>query len=990
MKSTGQTFITVDRINNIYFGRIQGASQTPDVKTASIYHAAGMENREVENNKEKLISQGDTSVALPNGDKGDKDIVQDQPLLAAAVMPLSVWHRRLGHVGLERIKDAAKRSIGIEISRLDQETTCEPCKLAHSIQKISRDQQQRADRPLQIIHMDTVFNTQPDWAGRRYGVIITDDYTRARWSAYFKHKDEVKDWLRGWINHVEAATKLKVLVIRTDNGSEFISIDYGKELHARGTAILPSAPYIHAQNGVSERAIGIVLDVSRAFRIDANLPKVVWSECLQASIWVINRLPTRANKDNMIPLVKWHSYMGRSYSPSFKHVKIYGCDAFVHIPKDKRVVGDKLAPRAWKGRLVGYEGEHGRIYRIWSPQDGKVHRARDVDFIEEEHLPVVNLSELNSVVVVSAPPPTTQRSGIPQSIDQGMVPYEIPAWARGPAIPEIQALEQQAQDASNDMRWRYPTPVSDQEDISKAMYAFMAVADQVIYEDAMAGPDKAQWLEAMQKEIKALDEKRAWDIVQRPRDAKIKIIPGKWVLQKRLDKAGAASIYKARWVACGNFEKKGKNGEFDTYAPVVAPATYRAILTQAARRGLYCGQADGVTAYLNAKMERDIYVQQPKGFAIPGKVCKLNQALYGLRDSAILWLQTLTAALEQFGFRPLASDPCAFIHRDGEWIIVYVDDMLFIAETSSKVAYLKKLIGQRFQLKDLGEAQYFLGMRILRDGLTIKLVQDQYVQRLLTEYKMDSCNPASTPMEEGFTHDKRQDKAPADLIDSCRQLCGALLYLAIQTRPDIQYAVCLLSRYAYNPRPEVWTALKRILRYLKGTQTFGITLGGSTDGLVTYADASFADCKESRRSTSGIAIFYHGTPLYIKTARQTIVTLSTTDAEFVALQLAIKKAVELNALVQEIEQTKVDQDSKQRLIIYGDNHNANDYASGKKKPSKWVDLYAKFIDEQISSDRINVHYIPSASMPADGLTKPLGAIKFMEFRKKIGVSRLID
>jgi hypothetical protein len=429
----------------------------------------------------------------------------------------------------------------------------------------------------------------------------------------------------------------------------------------------------------------------------------------------------------------------------------------------------------------------------------------------------------------------------------------------------------------------------------------------------------------------------------------------------------------------------------ETYAAVAKAATLRTMLAIAAKRGLAKKQLDVVTAFLNSEIGPDsqIYVEQPTGYhrGPRGLVCKLQKALYGLKQAPMLWFERFSRYVENvLGFRSLDSDPCLFI--GGEVVLLlYVDDLLLFAEDASKLEEVTQCLAAEFNMQDLEEVEYYLGIRVMthKNG-GVSLLQDGYIQGVLEQWGIANCKAIQAPMVLGGT--KASGKVLDDPVEYQR-LVGSLLWVAILTRPDIVFAVGWLGRYASAPTEGHMIAAKRVLRYLAGTRRYGI--GYSAEGdLWGSCDASFAEDTENRRSTTGYAFWLGGGPVVWRSSRQKIVTLSSTEAEYVGYCEAAKEAAWLRQLLEELGEAPKDRGLTVPVEV--DNQGALAIAANKGlgHRTKHIDVRYHYVREQLQGGGLTLGYRPTEDLVADGLTKPLTGTQFMRFRDKVGVKAVAD
>ncbi|XP_024518486.1 uncharacterized protein LOC112341862 [Selaginella moellendorffii] len=338
----------------------------------------------------------------------------------------------------------------------------------------------------------------------------------------------------------------------------------------------------------------------------------------------------------------------------------------------------------------------------------------------------------------------------------------------------------------------------------------------------------------------------------------------------------------------------------------------------------------------------------------------------------------------------LNSDGNLYLLQQGDHFVViavYVDDCLIVSNNHTVLKDVKIKLMNRFVMKDLGAVRQLLGMEVDRDEAdrTITLTQCQYVKKLLNQFNMTSCKSVATPVVTGIKFTSKMD----DLFDQpsvYRSLVGGLLYLANMTRPDISFAVGLLSRYMQSPSCYHWQMVKRVLRYLKGTAAHGLVYkcsGQSKLVLQAYCDADWAGNLDTRHSTSGICCIIAGAPVSWGSKKQTTVALSSAEAEYVAASTAAREIIWLRRLLGELNQQQSD-----ATILHCDSRSA---IAMSKNPvfharTKHIDVQHHFIREHVAAGDLHLEYVPSQYQLADLLTKPLSELTFIKLRNQLGVS----
>ena len=295
------------------------------------------------------------------------------------------------------------------------------------------------------------------------------------------------------------------------------------------------------------------------------------------------------------------------------------------------------------------------------------------------------------------------------------------------------------------------------------------------------------------------------------------------------------------------------------------------------------------------------------------------------------------------------------------------------------------MMKSRFRMKDIGQLSMFVGMEIdiQRESKVIMLTQTLYCEKILEEFGMKDCDSASTPMESKLKLKDSKETMENEVVDRpYRKLIGSLLYLSTHTRPDIAEAVGNLSRNLEKPTIEHWNAGMRLLKYLKGTANYGIKFEGNDLSLIGYSDSSWASTQD-RKSVSGYVFMINNAPVSWRSKKQTIVALSSTEAEYVALSEAAKESVWIKKLFVELKILH----QENAVLIYEDNQSCikltkNDSNHGRMKH---VDIKYHFVKDQVEKGEVAVKYCKTEEMIADILTKSLGKAQFVYLRNLMGV-----
>ncbi|WVZ62479.1 hypothetical protein U9M48_012227 [Paspalum notatum var. saurae] len=391
---------------------------------------------------------------------------------------------------------------------------------------------------------------------------------------------------------------------------------------------------------------------------------------------------------------------------------------------------------------------------------------------------------------------------------------------------------------------------------------------------ALADPN---WRAAMEDEHAALLRNSTWDLVLRPPRANM--VSVKWIFKHKFKTDCSLERCKARWVLRG-----------------FTQPTVRTVLSLALSRHWPIHQLDVKNAFLHGSLSENIYCVQPFGFedpVHPDYICWLNKSLYGLN-----WFSTDLLSL---GFVESKSDTSLFIYRHGSdiaYLLVYVDDIVLTASSAALLQGMIRALQQEFSMSDLGLLHHFLGMHVqhIDGGL---FLSQYHMLDILSRAGMSDCKPCVTPVD---TNPKLSatEGACVDNATDFRSLAGALLYLAF-TRPDIAYAVQQVCLHMHDLRQPHLAALKRIHRYIRGTLDLRLLLRPSTySELVIYSDADWAGCPDTRKSTSGYAVFLGDNFISWSSKHQMTVSRSSAEAEYPAVANAVAEASWLRQLLLEL------------------------------------------------------------------------------------------
>ena len=585
----------------------------------------------------------------------------------------------------------------------------------------------------------------------------------------------------------------------------------------------------------------------------SSLPISFWGYAIETAMYLLNLVPSKT-----VPKTPTELWKGRK--PSLSHIRIWGAPAHV-LRKDP----NKLESRTEVCMFVGYpKGTRGGLF--YSPSDKKVIVSTHTTFLEEDYISnfkpksKIILEELDSAQEQTEPPVSwpliplipmhVQRGeNVPEG-EQAQIepveqdPIQVEPEPEEPVQEELVPLQAQNNE---------PQPVelrrSDRVRRKPARYVLLGESYQVIaidseddpinYKEALEDVDVQEWQKAMDREMESMYSNSVWSLVEAPKG--VKPIGCKWIYKRKRGSDGKVETFKARLVAKGYTQKEGIDYE-ETFSPVAMLKSIRILLAVAASLDYEIWQMDVKTAFLNGNLNEDIYMQQPEGFKAKGKehmVCKLQRSIYGLKQASRSWNIRFDQAITSFGFEKSPDEPCVYKRIQAQkvvFLVLYVDDILLIGNDKQVLSGVKDWLHKQFDMKDLGEANYILGIKLIRDrkNKLLALSQASYIDKIFVRFNMENSKRGSLPFRHGIHLSKEQSPKTPEQKERMSRIpyasaVGSLMYAMLCTRPDICYAVGVVSRYQSDPGEEHWIAVKHILKYLRKTR----------DYMLVYSSESF-------------------------------------------------------------------------------------------------------------------------------------------------------
>ncbi|KAJ9536639.1 hypothetical protein OSB04_un000188 [Centaurea solstitialis] len=942
-----------------------------------------------------------------------------------------LWHKRLSHLNFKTLNQLCINNlvIGLPDYRYTKESLCAACEKGKQTRASFKSKQiSSISSPLQLLHMDLFgpVNVQ-SIGGKKYTLVIVDEYSRYTWVFFLRAKSDAPEEIILFVRKMEKLNNLTVRSIRSDHGTEFKNSTLESFFEQKGISQNFSSVRTPQQNGVAERRNRTLIEAARSMLSEANLTTQLWAEAVNTACYTQNRsLIVKRFRRTVYELF-------RNRKPSIKHLHIFGCVCYILNNKDSL---GKFDSKSDDGIFLGYSSIS-KTYRVFNKRRQAIEETIHVKFDESgPTFPHPNdNTEINqwadSFFQVPEPPiadPSPQ--DLPDGFEENPIPpseITTPPLINATPITQITPPEPDQPTNSEDFSQStvsepsptnlLPDPSSNEASTSGQVYQPPALRwtkdhpiDQVLgnpssgvktrrqagnvclyvnfisenepkeIDDALRDP---AWVSAMQEELAEFIRNNVWLLVPRPR--KRTIIGSKWIFRNKLDEIGTIIRNKARLVAQGYRQEEGIDYD-ETFAPVARLEAIRLFLAFAAHMNFKVYQMDIKNAFLNGKLNEEVYVAQPPGFVdpkFPDHVYKLNKALYGLKQAPRAWYDTLSTFLLSKGFVRGKIDSTLFLKKYPKHILlvqIYVDDIIFGSTNPKLCEKFELLMKSEYKMSMMGELTFFLGLQIKQSEKGIFINQGKYVHEMLKKFDLTSCTPMKTPMAPPLSLDKDSKGKPVD-VTLYRGMIGSLLYLTA-SRPDIMYSTCLCARYQAEPKESHLTAVKRIFRYLKGTPNMGLWYSKDSGfDLTAYSDSDFAGCKIDRKSTTGGCHLLGGKLVSWTSKKQNSVSTSTAEAEYVAAGICCAQVLWLRNQLQDYDI------QLSKIPIYCDNTSAIAIANNPvlHSKTKHIEVRYHFIRDHVMNGDIELHFVPTEYQLADLFTKPLDVTRFNMLLSELGM-----
>ncbi|KAJ9565966.1 hypothetical protein OSB04_001932 [Centaurea solstitialis] len=854
-----------------------------------------------------------------------------------------LWHKRLSHLNFKTLNQLCINNlvVGLPDFRYTKVSLCSACEKGKQTRASFKSKQMSSiSSPLQLLHMDLF--------GPKYTLVIVDEYSRYTWVFFLRSKSDAPEEIILFVRKMEKLNNLFVRSIRSDHGTEFKNSTLETFFDRKGISQNFSSVRTPQQNGVAERRNRTLIEAARSMLSEANLATQLWAEA-------VNTVCYTQNRSLIVKRFRRTPYeLFRNRKPSIEHLHIFGCVCYILNNKDNL---GKFDSKSDDGIFLGYSAIS-KTYRVFNKRRQTIEETIHVRF--DESGPTFSHPQDNAEInqwadsffqVADIPIADPTPQDLPDGFEETSLPpsqISLPLIINATPITQITPEPDQATSSEDFSQTTVSEPAPNPTNLLPNPSINEASTSGQVLGNPSSGVKTRRQSEFIRNNV--------WLLVPRPR--KRTIIGSKWIFRNKLDEVGTIIRNKARLVAQGYRQEEGIDYD-ETFAPVARLEAIRLFLAFAAHMNFKVFQMDIKNAFLNGKLNEEVYVSQSPGFVdpkFPDHVYKLNKALYGLKQAPRAWYDTLSTFLLSKGFECGKIDSTLFLKKYPKHILlvqIYVDDIIFGSTNPKLYEKFELLMKTEYKMSMMGELTYFLGLQIKQSEKGIFINQGKYVLDMLKKFDLTSCTPMKTPMAPPLSLDKDSKGKPVD-VTLYRGMIGSLLYLTA-SRPDIMYSTCLCARYQAEPKESHLTAVKRIFRYLKGTPNLG------------FGTPRTQGCKIDRKSTTGGCHLLGGKLLSWTSKKQNSVSTSTAKAEYVASGICCARVLWLRNQLQDYDI------QLSKIPIYCDNTLAIAIANNPvlHSKTKHIEVRYHFIRDHVMNGDIELHFVPTEYQLADLFTKPL-------------------
>jgi hypothetical protein len=880
--------------------------------------------------------------------------------------------------------------------------------------------------------------------GERYYAFFVDKGGGMNGVYPMKSKDEAFDKFKKFYAFKNSLNN-NIKQFESGEDKELMNKVFKTWLRDRNIFINTGAPYKHEHTSSINLSIRYTMNLARsmiAYAKDKPLgnKKFLYPYAVTYANYIRNR--TRLVKRGNVKQTRFEWSTGQK--PDISKLCYWGCLGYRRVPIRK----DKQDEKANVGYFLGFDND-GKSTYVYVPESKKIIKTADFIFDElatntnnEELTRIRNLSE-NDIIddenddesvnnekmnveddesevdhhnnshSINSKVNETENVLRTSKRNKKVVDYKLNKTYHLKPISEFTSLCENYLDSTENVQETHDfvnnvddTHESELENILKNSFDFVynTVTMQETNKELLEGSDGAHWKQANDSEFESLKQKNVFEIVPRSsinsdRVHKYKMIN---VVKTNHDDT---KRYKSRCVLAGWSMRKDIDYH-ETFSPTVKQESFKTCIVVAVQKNLEVHHIDYKTAYLNADMDTDVYMEIPEGYdyredAIRAGfnpdnddlVVKVKKSIYGTPQAGRLWHKALNDHILTEGFKPYSKDPCIYFKRnpDGNIMIIclYVDDMLICAKNDKYLKRLKENLNKKYEMNDLGRVTKFLGLRFKQYNNRIEIDLEQYIDKMLKRFNMEDCNASDVPALADISLSKQHGpSSEGERIQMTkvpyRELVGSLIFASISIIPQISADVSKLSEFMNNPGLVHWREAKRVLSYLKGikSQKFIYFRDDSDDKFTLhgYVDADWAANHDNRRSRAGYVFKLGRCLISWASMMEPVVALSSAESELMAATLAAKQCVYIRDILEFLGYKQ-----NKPTIIFEDNSACIRLSKNPEfhKRTKHIDIRYFFIREKYISNEIVLVKVDTKHNIADLFTKPLRHHQFSSLINKL-------